>query len=229
MNIEIVKQILASDIISWIFAAIGGALAYLVLHRMQNTRERHCMIKEIEDTISQLMDKKSALKRKVITESDMVQVNMRTVLHDFTPWVSYNKDNTITIDDQRFVLIRNDDENYERIGTSLLHETLLWFRRVNKLYKDRIIIDEDLADLWHEILPFMRANKLEFYRSYFGAEDTYPIMSVCIHCMNACHKFNRITAIDYIKEIIKEIDLEQYLKEMDSKCLKKANRLCKCD
>ena len=37
MNIEIVKQILASDIISWIFAAIGGALAYLVLHRMYKT------------------------------------------------------------------------------------------------------------------------------------------------------------------------------------------------
>lgn len=218
MNIEIVRQILASDIINWMFAALGGSLAYIVLHRMQNSRERHMMIKDIEDSITVIMDMNFAKNKMKDSQESLQIVNFRTVLHDDTPWILYSKDNIQITDGQRFILVRDDEKFYELIGTALIHESLLWFRRVNKLYKDKIIKDEDLADLWRQILPFMRANKLAFYRSYLGEDDTYPILAVCMHCIRACYKLNRNNAIKYIEDMINETDdFDKYLNELHNK------------
>lgn len=220
MNLEVVSQIFASDIINWIFAAGGGAIAYLVLHRMQNTRERHAMIKEIEDSISRLMDQECAITWVDYKKDCLEKVNFRTILHDFSPWILFNKENVKIIDGQRYVLIRDDKEYYELVSTSLIHESLLWFRRVNKLYKDRIITSEDIADLWRQILPFMRANKLEFYRSYLGVDDTYAISTICLHCLYSIRKHNRLTAIKYASEIIKECEnYDKYFEELSNKWL----------
>lgn len=220
MNLEIVSQIFASDIINWIFAAGGGAFAYLVLHRMQNTRERHAMIKEIEDLISRLMDEEYAMTWVDYKQDSLEKVNFRTILHDFSPWILFSKENVRVIDGQRYVLIRDDKEYYELISTSLIHESLLWFRRVNKLYKDRIITSEDIADLWRQILPFMRANKLEFYRSYLGEDDTNSILTICLHCLYSIKKHNRVTAIKYATEMIKECEkYDSYFKEFSNRWL----------
>lgn len=222
MNLEIVKQVFASDIINWIFAAGGGAIAYFVLHRMQNKRERHSMIKEVEDSISNLMDQEKAknkikIKNQDSTQIDLVDVNFRTVLHDNSPWILFHEDNISIQDGQRYILIRNDSNYYEMVSTALIHESLLWFRRVNKLYDDRIITKRDIADLWRQILPFMCANKLEFYRSYLGKDDTKSILLVCLYCLYSIKKLKRETAINYASDMIKECKIfDGYIKELSN-------------
>lgn len=217
MNIEIVREILASDIINWCFAAIGGAIAYFLFHKMQNSRERHTMIKDVEDSISSIMDMKFAMS-KTSDENSLEMVNFRTILHDFSDWKLYEKNNVRITEGQRYILIRDDEKYYELIGTVLIHESLIWFRRVNKLYNCGIITNEDIADLWRQILPFVRANKLEFFRNYLGEDDTYPILAVSMHCINACYKYKRKTAIKYIEDMVKETTVfNEYISEFNNK------------
>ena len=51
IDVEIVKQILASDIIGWILAFLGGVLVFQVIDNMQTNIERHAVIKDVENTI----------------------------------------------------------------------------------------------------------------------------------------------------------------------------------
>ena len=166
---EIVRQILASDIISWFLAFIGGFIVFKVVDNMQTAIERHNVIKDVENSINELFSKTIAKSNKCNGKENSQEIDyvtVRTVLHDDSPWEKYIKGKTeIVIEDsQRFVQIRKDKGYKEYISTQAIHELSILFRRVEKLYKDSILKPIDLADMWREILPFGTSGRLEFYK-----------------------------------------------------------------
>ncbi|MCK8060424.1 MULTISPECIES: hypothetical protein [unclassified Fusibacter] len=223
MKVLIENLISIGDIINWIYAAIGAFVAYIVLHRMQNNRERHSMVKEIEDTINDLLMREEAKSSNLNNDFKCQTVMYRTILHDESAWDMFKKENISIDGNQRFVRIRNTDQHIELVGTTLLHETLIIFRRMQKLYVDKIIKDEDLKDLWREIIPFMRAGKIEFFISYFGEDDVKPIISICLHCIYASLKSHHESATKYIANMKSEdVDFERYIRKSSNvKFLKK--------
>lgn len=48
---------------------------------------------------------------------------------------------------------------------------MIIFRRIEKLYKDKIIKKVDLADMWREILPIGLSERLKFFSSYLSDKD----------------------------------------------------------
>ncbi|HYE80632.1 MAG TPA: hypothetical protein VEG39_00545 [Clostridia bacterium] len=204
IGIEIVRQILASDIINWLLAFIGGIFVYRIVDNMQTKIARHSIIKDIETTINDLFSKQIAKSNRGKKNEDIVTVNLRTILHDFSPWQVYSRDSEIIIEDnQRYIRIR-DDENYtEYVSTQALHEALIIFRRIEKLYKDSILKPVDLVDMWREILPFGSSRRLEFLTSYFSKFDVEPVIFVLYNTLLACYKFRMKNAVDYFRKYYK--------------------------
>ena len=106
---EIVKQILASDIIGWILAFLGGVIVFKLIDNMQTNIERHNVIKEVEDSINKIFSDHIAKSNKVSSkktennkansnEAESIQVKndkelelvtVRTILHDKENWNKY--------------------------------------------------------------------------------------------------------------------------------------------
>lgn len=197
-NIQIVSQILASDIIGWFLAFFGGFIVFKIVDNMQINIERHSMIREIESSVNSLF---SSLIAKSNTNIDSKYVNIRTILHDFSPWKDFDSSETIIENGQRYVCIRKDDKYEEYISTQGLHESLIIFRRIEKLYKDSILKPIDLADLWREILPFAASKRLEFYKNYFSKYDIEPIVFVLFNTFLACKKYKVNNAVIYFNDV----------------------------
>lgn len=211
MNIEFVRQISASDILNWMLAFISGIVVYKIVDHMQTNIERHSIIKDIESTINSLFSSPLAKSNCILTEansSKLSKVNFRTVLHDNTPWEYFKREkeseetipNIIIEDQQRYVRIRSKESCTEYISTQALHETLIIFRRIEKLYKDGILKPIDLADMWREILPFGTSGRLIFFSTYFCSDDVHSIAFVVYNTVLACKKYKLESAICYFKE-----------------------------
>ncbi|MFW2491567.1 hypothetical protein ACN077_23855 [Clostridium chromiireducens] len=200
-GVEIVRQILASDIIGWILAFMGGCIVFKIADNIQTKMERHTVIKEIESSINTLFSTPIAKSNKSSKENDqeIKNVYIRTILHDNSPWEEYKGNETkIEIDEyQRYVQIRSKDGYDEYISTQAIHESLILFRRIEKLYKYSILKPIDLADLWREILPFGTSGRPEFYRSYLGESDIRSITFVLFNTILACEKYKINNAIEY--------------------------------
>lgn len=237
---EIVKQILASDIIGWILAFLGGVIVFKLIDNMQTNIERHNVIKEVEDSINKIFSDHIAKSNKVSSkktennkansnEAESIQVKndkelelvtVRTILHDKENWNKYvqkNKDETEVIieDGQRFVCIRNSKEYKEYISTQAIHELAIWFRRVEKLYKSGILKDIDLADMWREILPFGHHGRLEFYITYFNQKDAEAIAFVVFRTILACNRYKMKESIKTFCKYFKEVKEDKYKCDVD--------------
>jgi len=199
MNIDYISQIAASDIIGWLLAFLGGFIAYRIVDNLQTSLERHSVISDIETKINELFS--SDIARKKTSSEELEAVMVRTVLHDETLWLDYDKDKTQTVilNTQRYVNIRNDEKFTEYISTQALHESLILFRRLEKLHKARIIKDIDLADLWREILPFSLSNRIGFLKTYYSERDVESLLYIMMHTYLACEKYKMDNATDYFK------------------------------
>jgi len=197
LDIQYIRTITASDMITWLLAFVGGFIAYLVIDHLQTTMERHNVITDIENKINELFCNKIAkAKKNGVLESVMV----RTVLHDFSDW-SFQKDMELeVVDGQRFINIRKDEKYVEFISTQALHESLILFRRIEKLYKSKIIKSIDLSDLWREIIPYGSSRRLQFFEQYYSQRDIESITYVIMETVLACNKHKNDTAVDYFKE-----------------------------
>jgi len=133
------------------------------------------------------------------TNQKINNVNVRTVLHDDSPWENYIKDKTEIIieNHQRYVQIRSEKGYSEYISTQAIHELLILFRRIEKLYKDSKIKPIDLADMWREILPIGTSGQLEFCKSYLGKSDIKSIIFVLFNIVLACEKYEIDNALKY--------------------------------
>jgi hypothetical protein len=190
--------------ITWLLAFVGGFIAYLVIDHLQTTMERHNVITDIENKINDLFSNKIAKSKK---DGVLESVMIRTILHDFTDW-EYQKDMELeVIDGQRFISVRQDDKYVEFISTQALHESLILFRRIEKLYKSKIIKSIDLSDLWRELIPFGSSRRLQFFEQYYSQRDIESITYVIMETVLACNKHKNDTAVNYF--------IEHYNKQRD--------------
>ena len=133
-------------------------------------------------------------------------VNVRTVLHDEENWEKFIKDDDSIIieDNQRYIRIRSENGYKEYISTQALHELLIIFRRIEKLYKDSILKSIDLSDLWREILPFGVSGRLLFFSTYFSKSDIESMVFVIYNTVLSCERYGRKNATDYFSERYKD-------------------------
>ncbi|MDF2545774.1 MAG: hypothetical protein K0R93_672 [Anaerosolibacter sp.] len=224
LGIEIIKQILTSDIIGWGIGVAGAVFGYLAIHNMQLTIERHNIINDVEQQINELFSKEIAKSNRGIKEGKLEQVTVRTVLHDKSKWVHDGKIEALIENGQRYIQIRTETESdpyVEYISTQALHESMIWFRRVHKLYCDGILKPIDLADMWREILPFGASGRLEFYSSYFDKSDIRSIIFVVMNTAISCKTLKRNSAMEYFKEhYYKNPGIEEYYRENISLSIK---------
>lgn len=227
IGLNFVREISASDILNWSLAFVSGVIIFKIVDNMQTNINRHAIIKEIEITINSLFSSplaKSNYKIDLKDDSKLAEVNVRTVLHSFTPWEYFDRsiegeDKTMIEDTQRYIRIRSEDDCTEYISTQALHEILIVFRRIEKLFKDSILKKIDLADMWREILPFADSGRLLFLSSYFCKEDIEPISFVVFNTVLACEKYEMENALEGFRKL--------YVKEKKSfdEKIKKQNKI----
>jgi hypothetical protein len=216
---EIVNQILTSDIIGWFLAFIGGFLVFKIVDNMQTAIERHNVIRDVENSINAIFSQPIAKSNKCNTMGNNQEINdvtVRTVLHDNSPWEEYIKGETEIVieNNQRFVQIRKEEGYKEYISTQAIHELLILFRRIEKLYKDSILKPIDLADMWREVLPFGTSGRLGFYKSYLGVNDIKSIIFVVFNTVLACEKYEIDNAVKYFaQDFLKNEGLKEFYSE----------------
>ncbi len=197
----------ANDIIGWCLAFLGGFIVFKIIDDFQTRISRHAMIYEIENLISNLFSSDLALKENV----DGIQkpAYLRTILDDFTPWIKFDRENDKAkiVDKQRYVKIRqiDADNSTDYISTKAIHELMMLFRRIEKLYKDGIIKKIDLADIWREILPFGVSGRQEFFSTYLLPSDIESMLYVISITLCSCKKYKNNDAINYFHDTITDL------------------------
>ena len=191
----------SSDVLSWIFAALAGIIAYKLIDNMQTSIERHSILRDIEDGLSELFNsvialslEQDVLPSEIINNKDRVMV--RSVLHDDSPWEYFGPDAYVIIENQRYVRIRNDKTHNEWISTQALHELTLRCRRIEKLFKGGIAKRIDLADMFREIVPLAKSGRLEFFRQYYDNYDAECVAYLVMQTIVSCHKYKNYSTVE---------------------------------
>ncbi len=190
----------SSDIIGWILAALAGIIAYRLIDNMQMSIERHNMLGSIEDAVSSLYDSQIAFSVADGQElsrdnAEASRVMVRSVLHDFSDWrIIMSSENPKERDikiigNQRYIHIRKDGKFDEWISTQALHEISLKMRRIEKMFKSRIVKRIDLSDMFREIIPLGMSGRLEFFRSYYGDYDAECLAYLVMQTVVSCNKY----------------------------------------
>jgi len=160
-------------------------------NEIQKEIERISLISKYEEEILQLFDEKLGMNPIVekvqandtyhnLTEYDKQLVNFRWFLRPDLIWESEKISRNFIhreILGLNMVLISDDGE---RLSSKALHETLMWFRKIDRAYRVDIIKNEDLAQMWRQIVPFIQSNRLTFMENYFGREDCQSIRNVAL-------------------------------------------------
>ena len=189
----------ANDIIGWCLAFLGGFIVFKIIDDFQTRISRHGMISEIEYLINNMFSSDLAINEPVNGEKSYVF--LRTILDDETKWSAFDKekDKPIIHDKQRFarVRIQNDGKSTDYISTKAIHELMILFRRVEKLYKDGIVKKIDLVDIWREILPFGVSGRPEFLSTYLLPSDIQSMRFVITMTLCSCKKYGNNDALSY--------------------------------
>lgn len=196
----------ANDIIGWCLAFIGGFIVFKIIDDFQTRISRHAMISEIEYLINKMFASDLAINEN--NKGKISLIFLRTILDDETRWVIYDKncDKTKLIENQRYVKIRvrKNDNTVDYISTKAVHELMILFRRIEKLYKDGIIKKVDLADIWREILPFGVSGRPDFFSTYLLPSDIQSMKYVIALTLCSCQKYKNEDAIKYFKKYVGE-------------------------
>lgn len=185
---KITDGIAMADVLGWILAALGGIIAYKLIDHIQTSMERHGMLKDVENTFSDIYNSVIA-KSSNDREDDKLQgVMVRTILHNDGDWKVWTRslpggkeklcNNKKVIDSQLFIQIRNGEGetsesvyHNEWLSTQALHEIMLQCRRIEKMFKDGIIKRIDLADMFREIVPLGMSGRMQFFCAYYSRYD----------------------------------------------------------
>lgn len=198
---RITDGIAMSDVIGWGFTIIVGMIAYRLIDDMQTALERHGMLKDIEDSFTELYNSPIARSCDSADENNLKQVFVRSVLHDDKDWETIeNEEKGLEfqiVEQQRYIHIRDGYgegkfvKKYfnEWISTQALHEITLRCRRIEKMFKDRIIKRIDLADMFRELVPLGMSGRLQFFLRYYGKYDAECIAYLVMQTIVSCKKY----------------------------------------
>ena len=75
--------------------------------------------------------------------------------------------------------------NGMRLSSKALHESLMWFRNVDRARSAGFIHESDLANLWRQTIPFVSNGRHQFLEKYFGRDDVKVVERVCDATLSA--------------------------------------------
>lgn len=219
--------IASSDVLGWMFAAMGAFIMFKLIDNMQTSIERHSMLQEVETTFTNLYNSVIALSytnegdkekpkkelKELIDNNEIQFVMVRSVLHEDLDWET-QKDkksgkiqNPIKmVNSQRFVLIRDnvcEDKKiyyYEWISTQALHEIVLQCRRIEKMFKSGIVKRIDLSDMSRELVVLGICGRVEFFATYYSKYDAECIGYLVMQTVVSCYIYKNY---DMLKRFIR--------------------------
>jgi len=221
-----VATVTASDIVGWLLIIIVAVIIYLLFQRKQVRIARHAIVRQLEEEIAMIFRSKSA--QVEVPSPSGVQLEpreFRAVLDNEPLW-SFEQDNSAQpvtgwtppistfIDGQRYWLIRTTkthkgQDARQFLASHAFQETLLWFRRVNRARRDKVVTADDLLDLWRFILPLGFAGRISYFAQYFqGAEDVQAMVEVINETLRIGVKRDRRRPLCYFRSYVSEQDLD---------------------
>ena len=157
-------------------AILVGLIAYLFIHRNQkknlnltSTKDRLEVLHELEDSILALHARPSIL---VPNDSEGAAENglfeLRSALNDKEWALPESGGSSSFCNGRRMWVVRPEDD--ARIDSQALHESLVWFRRLDRAVGAGLVHGEDLFRLWRQILPFIIQGRYSYLKRYFSQE-----------------------------------------------------------
>ena len=163
-------------------------------------------------------------------EEDRVMI--RNVLHDFTDWelnpktkevpqvdsetgeLSKVSPEVIILANQRYLHIRDNDYTNEKTGeivhydewisTQALHELTLKARRIEKMFKGRVMRRVDLSDMFRELVPLATSGRLQFIANYYDKYDADCVGYLVMQTIVSCDKYHNEDIVKYFVGYYKE-------------------------
>ena len=159
---------------SLIGAILVGSIAYFIIHRNQkrsltltSNKDRLELLHGLEQTILFIHSRPCVFEpHREERETYNGLVELRSSLDD-REWNTASGASTF-LNGGRMWQIRSNE--YAEIDSRALHETLIWFRRVERGLGTKLVDGEDLFRLWRQILPFVIQNRYVFFSQYFSQE-----------------------------------------------------------
>lgn len=155
-------------------AIIVGLIAYFIIHKNQkkslkltSNKDRLELLHGLEQTILSIHSRPCVFEpHRTEDETRDGLVELRSALDD-RAWTPHSGGSTFR-KGGRMWAIRS--EEHAEIDSQALHETLVWFRRVERALGTKLVDGEDLFRLWRQILPFVIQNRYTYFSTYFSQE-----------------------------------------------------------
>lgn len=221
---RITDGITMGDFLGWILAGISAVIMYKAIDHIQTSMERHTMLKEIEDSFSKIYNSVIAKSNVDSKQKKLKMVMVRSVLHDKCDWqvrqdMHQKMVNVHKIEDsQLYIQIRNCKTNKreynEWISSQALHEIMLLCRRIEKMFKDKIIRRIDLSDLFREIVPLGTGGRIQFIYAYYGKYDADCVGYLVLQTIVSCEKYNNQEVIKgFVQYYQKHDEIQEFFEK----------------
>ena len=179
--------------------ALGGLvslfLLFLLVHRYQRQNERQKLLHELSKEFAGISMTPCALGLSSNGLEKGICYKFTVALTRHVPWNAPEqiKHDFTTAD--RLLLISGEEG---RISATVLHEALFWFRRIHRAKRTGLLREEDLYQMWRQILPFVTDGRYGFLRRYWGQEDVKVILDVAGWVVSYCNKKKLRIPLDYL-------------------------------
>jgi hypothetical protein len=130
--------------------------------------------------------------------------------------------------DRERMLVFTDDRCV--LNSTVLHEFLYWFRRVQRAFAAGLLSSADLYELWRQVLPFATDRRFSFLLRYWGgkerreSEDIEAIRLVVMDVIRFCIDNRKNEPLEYLEGRLDPDLVERLPKELAVDSIKRLVR-----
>ena len=183
--------------------AIGGAFAiffvYIFVHRHQQNAERQKLMHELAQDFEKINTTDSVTSLRIEGFDPDMKYKFNVALTRHIPWSVADEIDHQFETGERVVIFCRDRSG--RVSTTVLHETLFWFRRVWRASEHNLLPllrEEDLVQLWRHALVFVTDFRYTFLERYFGSDDVVAIRVVAKSILEYSRRRKLLAPIKYV-------------------------------
>ncbi|MDI3312298.1 MAG: hypothetical protein QJR05_12850 [Thermoanaerobacterium sp.] len=208
-------------LLTYIYVVLTG---FLVRESIKSSQQlilaRHTLLRELEIDMDKIQRSKTV---QISTNNGSFEPReFRYVLDQPLNWIYVKSDTEhgilslpkyIDIEGQRHWLVRDKEsckcKEEQYLSSQAFHEVLLWFKRLKIAYNDKVVKNEDLLDLWRQILPFGVGDRLYYFFKYFSGKDEIESLIYIINqTISYCYELKRDAPINYYLNYASDEDRE---------------------
>lgn len=222
---------LATFTISIVGSCVGAGILYFLVTRRQDRLaetakeiDRHRLLNEFEDAYSGLVATPAVrIPSRENFDGTAKYAFVVALTREFKWQLPADSAKYEWVDEDRMLTFTPDGCH---LNSTVLHEFLYWFRRIQRAYDAGLLKAKDIYELWRRALPFVTDGRYAFLVGFWGGrerreqEDIQAIRAVVLTIIAFCIDAHKREPLAYLEGRIDEEFVASLKPSLDAAAIK---------